>query len=255
MIQSGSGGPKERDVSDHSMNAQSKNSTGDSDSTKATVSLRKIFTLFIFVSVVFLGVVWLLLDDVLTARFLQMERVFRERPAVYASILVLILGSDLLLPVPSSLLITHASVRLGVLGGTMVGFFGITIGSLLGFVCARWWGQRFVERKVSEADRRNLTDLMNRYGLLVVVLLRPVPILAEASVLLLGLGQMKFLRFLFWLCLSNFFVSLFFALLGDWATKSGIGELTVMFISITIPVILLLISQFYFQRMTAHPKA
>lgn len=195
---------------------------------------------FVGVAVLVLGLVWLLFDDALNAGITRWIGRPELNPFVYSLAIIGLLAADLLLPIPSSALITHAGMKLGVLQGTILGFLGVTIGSLIGFVMARRLGKTFVMKRTDENDRIVLGRLTGQYGVFIVVFLRPVPILAEASVLLLAAGQMAWRPFLVWLSVSNFFVALFFAAFGQWAAERGIGELPALLISIAVPVLLLI---------------
>lgn len=172
----------------------------------------------------------------------------------YSFSVVTILTSDLLLPIPSSAVMTHAGAKLGILGGTLVGWLGVTSGSVLGFLLARFLGGRFLEPRLSESECHLLAERTERYGVFIVVLLRPVPIFAEASVLLLAVGRMSFWRFCFWLALSNLFLALFFSAFGQWAEASEIGEIPSILISLAIPILLLFTTRFFFQSRLIRQK-
>lgn len=205
------------------------------------ISLRGFLLGFVGAAVLLLGLGWLLLDEQLQQRILTWTSTTKENRAAYGFMVMGVLASDLVLPVPSSTLLTHAGIQLGWVGGTAIGSVGLTLGSVIGFGLARLWGQRFVAGRIRLADQELLETMSRNWGRYVVVLLRPVPILAEASVLLLGVGGMDWRAFATWLGLSNFSVALVFVGLGAWGKQSDWGEFPALLLATLIPVILLLI--------------
>jgi uncharacterized membrane protein YdjX (TVP38/TMEM64 family) len=130
-----------------------------------------------------------------------------------------VLASDLLLPVPSSLVNTLAGAQLGVVGGTTASWFGMSVGATLGFALARRWGRALAVRLASAEDIDRLDHLATRLGPTLIVLTRAVPVLAEASVLLLGINRLAWRRFLPALVMSNLGIALAFAAFGEVAGK------------------------------------
>lgn len=220
----------------------------DEGSTAIPPSVKRFLGLFFIVSIATLAVSWFLFDEKLQSGISQWLESSGVSKWTYSLVVAGLLASDLLLPVPSSAILTHAGMYLGTLAGAFAGFVGLTVGSLVGFAVARWFGGSFVERKADRKDLEGLQKLTNKYGIFVVVFLRPVPILAEASVLLLGAGQMAWPGFLIWISISNFSVSFFFSAFGNWASENQIHELFALLLAILVPVLLLFVVRFIFQR-------
>lgn len=136
-------------------------------------------------------------------------------PATVALMVVGLLTVDILLPVPSSVVSTVAGNVLGFGLGTAASWLGMTLGAVLAFVLARLLGRPLTLRFSSAKDLGRIDSLSARYGPLVLVLARPVPILAEASVLFLGTTQLGWHRFLVPIGLSNLGIAAVYAALGD----------------------------------------
>jgi hypothetical protein len=98
------------------------------------------------------------------------------------------------LPVPSSIVSTAAGVLLGFWRGTAVVFAGMTAGCLLGYAVGSR-SSAVARRVVGEDGLVRAADLVRRYGDWVLVACRPVPVLAEASVIFAGLAHAPFGRF------------------------------------------------------------
>jgi len=142
-------------------------------------------------------------------------------PVSTAAIVIGALASDILLPVPSSFVSTLAGSRLGLLAGTGVNWLGMTAGASIGFALARWLGRPLAARFTSAADLARMEALAERGGPTVLVLTRPLPVLAEASVLLLGAIGLSWRQFLPVVLLANLGLAAAYAALGYWAHEQG----------------------------------
>lgn len=97
----------------------------------------------------------------------------REFAIMSAGLLI----ADVLLPIPSSLVITLTGARLGFGSGWLLCWVGLTLGNLVGYCLGRFWPARFAP------------TLGNQPAFLVLLLSRPVPILAEAIVIASGAAR------------------------------------------------------------------
>lgn len=136
-------------------------------------------------------------------------------PATGASIVVGLLAADIFLPVPSSIVSTFSGRMLGFWGGTGASWLGMTIGAGLAFWLVRFWGRPLAKRLAGEDELARIDGLAARYGVLVLVLARPVPVFAEASVLLMASTQLAWWRFLLAVGLSNLGIAAAYALIGE----------------------------------------
>ena len=126
-----------------------------------------------------------------------------------------VLAADIFLPVPSSLVATLAGKELGPVIATGAAWFGLTLGGILGFALARWLGGA-AARLSTQDDLASARAWANTAGPASIILLRPAPLLAEASVLAAGLGGMDWRKFLPALLLGNLAATLPYTLFGHW---------------------------------------
>ncbi len=119
----------------------------------------------------------------------------RPAPLVLAALEIGVLAADLVLPVPSSLVATLGGAELGVVFGTACAFLGLSAGSFAGWWAGRAAGVRALAG-LEAADRRELERNQRRLGPLLVVLTRPLPLVAEAAALLAGGSGMPLRDFL-----------------------------------------------------------
>lgn len=100
-----------------------------------------------------------------------------------------LLVSDVLLPVPSSLVMIAHGALFGVVGGTLLSLAGSLGAALFGFALGRRGGP-LLTRLIPADERRRADALLQRWGNLAVVVTRPVPILAETLSILAGASPM-----------------------------------------------------------------
>jgi uncharacterized membrane protein YdjX (TVP38/TMEM64 family) len=96
---------------------------------------------------------------------------------------------DVLLPVPSSLVMVAHGALFGVLGGMLISLVGSMGASLFGFWLGRRGG-RLLERLVPPAERERADYLLKRWGALAILVTRPVPLLAETIAIMAGTSSL-----------------------------------------------------------------
>ncbi|MDT4953616.1 MAG: hypothetical protein QOJ02_1754 [Acidobacteriota bacterium] len=101
-----------------------------------------------------------------------------------------LLIADVLLPVPSSLVMVAHGALFGVVWGTLLSLVGSLGAALFGFWLGRRGG-RLMERIVSTEERARADYLLNRWGTLAIIVTRPVPLLAETVAIMAGASSMN----------------------------------------------------------------
>ena len=104
-----------------------------------------------------------------------------------------LLVADVVLPVPSSLVMVANGALFGVKLGTLLSLTGTLGAGLFGFSLGRRGGS-LLNRLVSAEERARANDLLDRWGALAVVATRPVPVLAETVAILAGSSPMTWRR-------------------------------------------------------------
>lgn len=132
-----------------------------------------------------------------------------------------VLASDIVLPVPSSLISTIAAAQVGFLPATGASWLGMTLGAVAGFWLARTWGRSLALRLSSAEDLERMDQLGQRYGAGILIITRAVPVFAEAAVLLMGTTQLPWRRFLPAIALSNLGLAAVYAAVGRLAEDYG----------------------------------
>ncbi len=106
-----------------------------------------------------------------------------------------LLAGDLVLPVPSSIVMTLSGGLLGVATGTLASFAGAMTSALLGFGLCRRYGRRAFARMAGAADEARVDRFLRTYGAWGILLSRSVPMLTEIISCFAGLGAMSWRRF------------------------------------------------------------
>jgi uncharacterized membrane protein YdjX (TVP38/TMEM64 family) len=132
--------------------------------------------------------------------------------------IVALLALDVFLPVPSSIVATAAGVLLGLWKGTVVVWSGLMIGCLLGYGVGKK-GAGAARWMVGSDSLTRAESLMRRYGDVAIVLCRPVPVLAEASVVFAGLVRAPFSRFAWLTAASNLGIAAGYAAFGAFSMR------------------------------------
>lgn len=136
------------------------------------------------------------------------------------ALVVGLLATDILLPIPSSVISTMSGWQLGWFLGTLATFVGMNIGAAIGFALARRYGRPFALWFSKGEDLQRMRLVSDRYGPAVLVLTRAVPVFAEASVLIAGIHRLSWRRFLPAVGLSNLGIAIAYAAFGDYAERN-----------------------------------
>lgn len=135
------------------------------------------------------------------------------------SLLFLILAGDIVLPAPSSLLNTLCGVLFGLTKGFLLAFAAMNVNCLIGFLLGRWCAPA-AKRLIGEKESAALEHFFTRYGAPVLIALRTVPVLAEASVLFAGLSRLSWSRAMLYLLPGNAVVAFIYAWVGAWGNST-----------------------------------
>lgn len=200
------------------------------------------------------AIVWILLIGLVLVPFVLFEAqftAFAERmtatqagAGLAASTIFGLLSFDVLLPVPSSIVSTAAGVLFGFWRGAALVWTGMMVGALLGYALGRRVAGA-AARFVGEDGLRRAAALVERYGDWTLVMCRPVPVLAEATVMFAGLVRAPFGRFLLLTALANLGIAVGYAAFGAYSMRID-SFLAAFFGALLIPGAALLIARAIF---------
>jgi uncharacterized membrane protein YdjX (TVP38/TMEM64 family) len=148
------------------------------------------------------------------------EPVLQQAPLAAAVVGVGLLVVDVALPVPSSLVMIAHGAAFGPLLGAALSLLGSLGAALLGFAVGRRGGP-LLDRVVSAGERRRADALLARWGVLAIVVTRPVPLLAETTVILAGASPLGWRRTAVAALVGSAPAAVLYALAGSIATGLG----------------------------------
>ncbi len=110
--------------------------------------------------------------------------------------IVMLLAADVVLPVPSSLIMLLSGAAFGVFWGGMISLAGSLAGEWLGFELVRRYGRRASSAIIGDDELARLGAFFDRYGTAAIVMTRPLPIVMETFSVVAGLSAMSRWTFL-----------------------------------------------------------
>ena len=113
-----------------------------------------------------------------------------------AALIVGLLAADVLLPIPSSIVMILSGAAFGVAWGSVLALVGSVAGEWLGFELVRRYGRGMANRLGDEREIADLDRLFKRYGAAAIVITRPLPVVMETMSLVAGLTAMSRWAFL-----------------------------------------------------------
>jgi 3-dehydroquinate synthase len=150
---------------------------------------------------------------------------------------VVFLLADIVLPIPSSFVLTTTGFLLGAGPGTMANFVGLTCASLAGYALGRWAGEPLARRVVGRAELYRFKELSQRFGDVLIVAFRAMPVLAEATTILAGTARMALPRFLSLASIGNLVVAALYACIGA-ISASRSSFVIVSIAAMAVPVLI-----------------
>lgn len=153
-----------------------------------------------------------------------------------AVVIVLLLATDIFLPVPSSLVMVLSGVLFGTVTGGAISLIGSLAGNWGGFELMRHSGPRMFRRFVKEDEIRNMQPVVEQFGAVAIVLSRPVPIMMETLTLVAGLLRMNRVRFLTASLLGTVPITFLYAYAGSSSVAVN-STIPAIFILVCVPAI------------------
>ena len=139
----------------------------------------------------------LLVENVLGIQLEPLLGAWIVHPGAGSAVTVLaLLGADLLLPIPSSLVMVLSGAAFGVWWGSALSLVGSIGGEWLGFELVRRYGRRASAKIVGDEEIARMSRLFTRHGALAVAVTRALPVVMETMSVVAGLSTMTRRTFL-----------------------------------------------------------
>ncbi len=150
---------------------------------------------------------------------LAVELMSGQHATEIALMTVGLLTADIFVPIPSSAVSVSAGMYLGVPLGFAACFVGLTIGCWLGYGFGYYFRRLHFDRFYSDYEFQSLSKQLSRYGYIVLLACRGIPLLAEMSVMVAGFHRYPLLNFTLVTSLGNAILAGLFSYVGDSATN------------------------------------
>ncbi|MEM9410475.1 MAG: VTT domain-containing protein [Planctomycetota bacterium] len=161
-----------------------------------------------------------------------------DKPWLSSLIVVGLFAGDIFLPIPSTAVCAVAGKLFGTVLGSLLCWLGLNISSAIGYGLGWFLGFKAIRRFSSDEDVRSVQADIQRWGIWSIIGFRPLPILAEASVLMLGAYRYPFRQFWPPILVANLLVATCFVGLGSWFADKDYFFLGLV-LSCGIPLVLL----------------
>lgn len=133
---------------------------------------------------------------------------------------ILLLLSDIILPVPASGIMAATGTVYGLWVGALTNFFGSVCAGLVGYGAARLPGQRFARCIATDDELNRFKVFFDQWGAYAVIISRALPIMPEAVSILAGISKMSFTKFFLSLSAGTLPVSVLFSWMGAYSSFS-----------------------------------
>ena len=150
------------------------------------------------------------------------ERVLASPPSPFVATLlcVVLLAADVVLPIPSSFVSTAAGYLLGFWGGLLASTAGLTLGCATGYWIGARLGEPVANKMMDASDFNSISARLRSKPFVWLVLMRPVPVLAEASCIVAGVIRLPLAGYFVWTLIANLAVSVIYAAAGSKAVST-----------------------------------
>lgn len=195
--------------------------------------------LFAVLLLAFILVPFVLLEGPMNAMVQETLHSNASVALITAAVIVFLLA-DIVLPIPSSFVLTTTGYLLGFGLGTAICFIGLSCASLAGYVIGRYFGGPVAQRVVGAAQLERFADLTARHGDALLVAFRAMPVMAEATTILAGMARMPLPRFALVVSIGNAVVAAVYAWIG--AVSAGQSSFLIASVaSMLLPAIIVLV--------------
>lgn len=157
-----------------------------------------------------------------------------KNDASYYTILsFLVLGSDIVLPVPSSIVMHINGMVLGTFWGGLLSLISVMISSVIGYYLGR--STQWMTKSKNNAKEN---AFLNKYGVFAIIMSRGIPILSESIVLICGYNRFKFKHFVGYSLLGYVPICWLYAYFGNLSND-------LFFVAVSISMLISFIAWYY----------
>lgn len=154
-----------------------------------------------------------------------------DKPFSFSAISGLILVGDIVLPVPSSVVMYLNGYVLGTGYGTLLSFVSLMISSVLGYGLGG--APRFIKLIQS---KKQTSKILEKYGGIAIILTRGIPILSESICMVCGYNKMNFKNYMTFNFIGFLPICILYAYMGTIASELN-AFLYALILSIVVTIL------------------
>lgn len=170
--------------------------------------MKKITIPFLITAVIVI-ITFLLFKDMETFFSNSLNKVSHS-PYTFASISFLVLTLDIVLPVPSSVVMYINGYVLGVLAGSALSLISLLAGAILGYFLGKLTSAGVKAKSDSATE-----NIMAKYGAMAILISRGIPIISESVCIVCGFNKMPFKQYVMFNILGYLPLCLVYAYCGN----------------------------------------
>jgi uncharacterized membrane protein YdjX (TVP38/TMEM64 family) len=155
-------------------------------------------------------IVSFLLFDNLEIFFTKLLQQAKDNHTSFALVSFFVLASDILLPVPSSIVMFTNGYVLGTVYGAAISLLSLMAGSVVGYYLGKFTSLGLK----SGADER-ASNIISRFGVLSILITRGIPVLSETICIICGYNKMPFKKYFMYNILGYLPLCLLYAFCGS----------------------------------------
>jgi len=215
--------------------------------------MKKLLVIFIILLVIFTGL-FLLGENLGWLDPQYIEQSFSRFSGTFAGqiwtafAIVGLLVVDLILPVPSSVVMALSGKLLGFWAGGSASFAGAMLSAVIGYFTCYWGGVRIFNRLIKDKEADKVIAWFKKYGIYAIILSRPIPMLTEILSCAAGLYRFPVRSFLAASILGTLPICFVYSYFGN--LGSGINPWPLVWVSVIVPAVGWLIV-YFIKKMTA----
>ena len=134
-------------------------------------------------------------------------------------LVVALLIIDVVVPIPSSIVCTAAGMFMGIPAGILAAWIGLNGTVIAGYLIGRF-ATKPAELVIGKREFGLLQRYHQRHGIWLLIAMRPVPILSEASVLFAGISRLAPVPVFIITALGNILIATLYVVLGAWGREA-----------------------------------
>ncbi|MBT4160815.1 MAG: hypothetical protein HOC70_03375 [Gammaproteobacteria bacterium] len=161
-----------------------------------------------------------------------------------------LLAMDIFIPVPSSAVSVSAGMLLGAPMAFVSCTIGLTAGCFLGYGFGYYFRRFHFNRWHDDPEFRKLSMQLSKYGYILLLFCRGIPVLAEMSLMVAGFHRYPFGKFLLITLVGNLTLAGLYTYLGDSVQNIGSVYLLIV-VLLMVPALSYSIRLWWLNRVVA----